>query len=63
MITSVTNINTNHSNELVEFWLEVRSPEVNVGSFVTHLVTAGRKRQKESSVIMLPYYLKTIKLP
>lgn len=36
---------THHSSELVELWLEVWSPEVNISSFVSHLITEGRIQQ------------------
>lgn len=37
---------THHSSELVKLWLEVRSLEVDIGSFVTHLVTRGHQTQR-----------------
>jgi len=38
-------MSTDHSCELVKLWLEIGSPEVDVGSFISHLIT-GRDERK-----------------
>lgn len=41
---------TNHSSELVKLWLEVWSPEVNISSFVSHLITAERQNSTKLKI-------------
>lgn len=52
-MTNIMNItnrgeDTDHSSELVKFWLEVGSPEVDISSFVSHLITEGRQNTKQN---------------
>lgn len=44
---------TDHSSELVKFWFKVGSPEVDISSFISHLITGRRHNTQQLKSVLI----------